>query len=183
MHQVQFKVFRRTLCWVCSFYIWYRVGCGPYHWEGRWHSTREYIFVKWCCHDIISCRVAIPPSQRQKESFLPEVLPAACDKKMLGLKMVEVEDIKSGSFHFKVSDGFCFVLPWRAIESLFALTFWVFCSTCFYFCVYCPFKSVKFSWSQAISHTPLTSHLAAALKRGCLWTGPGCSRTASEHAK
>lgn len=123
MHQVQFKVFRRTLCWVCSFYIWYRVGCGPYHWEGRWHSTREYIFVKWCCHDIISCRVAIPPSQRQKESFLPEVLPAACDKKMLGLKMVEVEDIKSGSFHFKVSDGFCFVLPWRAIESLFALTF------------------------------------------------------------
>lgn len=78
---------------------------------GRRHATREYIFGIWCCHVIISCRVAIQPSQRQKESFLPEVLPAACDKKMLGLQMIEVEDIKRGSFHFKISDGFCFVLP------------------------------------------------------------------------
>ena len=42
-----------------------------------------------------------PALPAAKESFLPEVLPAACDKKMLGLKMVQVEHIKSGSFNLR----------------------------------------------------------------------------------
>ena len=80
IHQVQVKVFRRILrqCAEFAASIWHMLLPLSCFMQGR--------------------NPAIPAA---KESFLPEVLPAACDKKMLGLKMVQVEHIKSGSFNLR----------------------------------------------------------------------------------